>query len=150
LLDSTIVRVIMVPASMRLMGAANWWMPAWLRRIVPELSEGPAVAGGPIGRLRLGTSDVVLLRTRPLRIGRDSTNDVQILDDRVSRFHAQVDFDPIAGAPVVVDLGSTNGVYVNARRIAGQPASIALHDGDQLDIGGTVLVFETSAQPSGR
>ena len=41
-LDSTIVRVIMVPATMRLMGNANWWMPAWLKRIVPELREGPA------------------------------------------------------------------------------------------------------------
>jgi putative drug exporter of the RND superfamily len=42
LLDSTIIRVIMVPASMRLMGNANWWMPAWLKKIVPELREGPA------------------------------------------------------------------------------------------------------------
>jgi len=32
LLDSTIVRVVMVPATMRLAGAANWWMPAWLKR----------------------------------------------------------------------------------------------------------------------
>jgi uncharacterized membrane protein YdfJ with MMPL/SSD domain len=42
LIDSTIVRVIMVPATMRLAGAANWWMPAWLKKIVPELKEGPA------------------------------------------------------------------------------------------------------------
>jgi hypothetical protein len=41
LIDSTIVRVIMVPATMRLAGAANWWMPDWLRRIVPEIKEGP-------------------------------------------------------------------------------------------------------------
>ena len=32
----------MVPATMRLAGAANWWMPGWLKRIVPELREGPA------------------------------------------------------------------------------------------------------------
>jgi len=43
LIDSTIVRVIMVPATMRLMGNANWWMPGWLRRIVPELREGAAL-----------------------------------------------------------------------------------------------------------
>lgn len=42
LLDSTVIRVIMVPASMRLMGNLNWWMPSWLKRIVPELREGPA------------------------------------------------------------------------------------------------------------
>lgn len=44
LLDATLIRVIMVPASMRLMGDANWWMPAWLKKIVPELREGPAPA----------------------------------------------------------------------------------------------------------
>lgn len=39
LLDSTIVRVIMVPSTMRLLGVRNWWMPGWLKRIVPEISE---------------------------------------------------------------------------------------------------------------
>jgi RND superfamily putative drug exporter len=47
LLDSTLIRVIMVPASMRLMGDANWWMPAWLKKIVPELREGPATTPPP-------------------------------------------------------------------------------------------------------
>ena len=42
LIDTVLVRTIMVPATMRLAGAANWWMPAWLKRIVPELREGPA------------------------------------------------------------------------------------------------------------
>jgi RND superfamily putative drug exporter len=42
LIDATVVRVILVPATMRLMGEVNWWMPGWLRRIVPELSEGPS------------------------------------------------------------------------------------------------------------
>jgi putative drug exporter of the RND superfamily len=42
LIDTTIVRVIMVPATMRLMGSGNWWMPGWLKKIVPELREGPA------------------------------------------------------------------------------------------------------------
>jgi putative drug exporter of the RND superfamily len=39
-LDTTIVRIIMVPATMRLMGDWNWWMPRWLGRFVPEISEG--------------------------------------------------------------------------------------------------------------
>src|SRR5687768_17496173 len=46
-LDATIIRLILVPATMRLMGGANWWMPAWLSRIVPELREGPAPAALP-------------------------------------------------------------------------------------------------------
>ena len=43
LLDSTIVRVIMVPASMKLMGAANWWMPRFLDWI-PQIREAEAAA----------------------------------------------------------------------------------------------------------
>lgn len=47
LIDATIVRIIMVPATMRLAGGANWYMPAWLKKIVPELREGPAPAPAP-------------------------------------------------------------------------------------------------------
>lgn len=39
LIDSTIVRVIMVPSTMGLLGARNWYIPAWLKRFVPEISE---------------------------------------------------------------------------------------------------------------
>ncbi len=35
--DATIVRVVLVPATMRLMGDANWWLPAWLDRLLPHL-----------------------------------------------------------------------------------------------------------------
>jgi RND superfamily putative drug exporter len=33
-LDATIVRALLVPATMRLLGRWNWWMPAWLERFV--------------------------------------------------------------------------------------------------------------------
>jgi hypothetical protein len=39
LLDATIIRIIVVPASMKLMGATNWWLPQFLSW-VPEISEG--------------------------------------------------------------------------------------------------------------
>src|SRR5262249_45622416 len=39
-IDMTVVRLVLVPATMRLLGAANWWMPEWLQRVVPEI-EGP-------------------------------------------------------------------------------------------------------------
>jgi len=35
--DATIIRMVLVPASMRLMGDANWWLPKWLDRIIPNL-----------------------------------------------------------------------------------------------------------------
>ncbi len=37
-LDATLVRLILVPAAMKLMGSWNWWMPAWLDRVLPNLS----------------------------------------------------------------------------------------------------------------
>ncbi len=42
-LDATIVRLLLVPATMELLGDRNWWMPKWLDRILPELDvEGHA------------------------------------------------------------------------------------------------------------
>jgi RND superfamily putative drug exporter len=37
LIDATIVRGILVPAFMRIMGRVNWWAPAWLQRAVARL-----------------------------------------------------------------------------------------------------------------
>ena len=50
LVDATIVRMVLVPAVMQLMGRANWWMPRWLDRLLPRLdgeigSVAPATAG---------------------------------------------------------------------------------------------------------
>ena len=43
LVDATIVRMVLVPATMSLLGKANWWLPAWLDRVLPHLAvEGPA------------------------------------------------------------------------------------------------------------
>jgi len=35
--DATIVRMVLVPATMELLGNANWWLPKWLGRLVPEV-----------------------------------------------------------------------------------------------------------------
>jgi RND superfamily putative drug exporter len=37
LLDATLVRLVLLPAAMRLCGDACWWLPAWLDRLLPEL-----------------------------------------------------------------------------------------------------------------
>ncbi|HWJ63683.1 MMPL family transporter [Aquihabitans sp. G128] len=37
LLDATVIRLLLVPATMRLLGDANWWIPRWLDRILPNL-----------------------------------------------------------------------------------------------------------------
>ena len=35
--DATIVRMVLVPATMKLMGDANWWIPGWLDRLLPSV-----------------------------------------------------------------------------------------------------------------
>ena len=37
LVDATIVRMVLVPATMKLLGDANWWLPSWLDRMLPTL-----------------------------------------------------------------------------------------------------------------
>lgn len=37
LIDATLIRMVLVPATMSLMGRANWWLPAWLDRVLPHL-----------------------------------------------------------------------------------------------------------------
>jgi len=47
--DATVVRMILVPATMELLGARNWWMPKWLDRILPHLNvEGSHDEPAPI------------------------------------------------------------------------------------------------------
>ena len=42
LLDATVVRLILLPALMRLFGNATWWLPSWLDRLLPNLDPEPA------------------------------------------------------------------------------------------------------------
>ncbi len=48
-IDATVIRMVLVPASMRLLGDRNWWLPGWLDRILPHLDlegESAIVADG--------------------------------------------------------------------------------------------------------
>jgi RND superfamily putative drug exporter len=38
LLDATVVRMVLVPATMAMLGRWNWWLPAWVDRILPGVS----------------------------------------------------------------------------------------------------------------
>jgi len=52
LVDATIVRMVLVPATMELLGNANWWMPAWLGRLLPEVHiEGEAAVQAELALL---------------------------------------------------------------------------------------------------
>jgi putative drug exporter of the RND superfamily len=49
-LDATVVRMVLVPAVMQLLGARNWWIPDWLERILPRLDVERVPAGATEGR----------------------------------------------------------------------------------------------------
>jgi RND superfamily putative drug exporter len=45
LLDATVVRMLLVPATMELLGDRNWWLPRWLDRLLPKIDvEGASAA----------------------------------------------------------------------------------------------------------
>ena len=37
-IDATLVRMVLVPATMALLGKANWWLPSWLDRVLPQVT----------------------------------------------------------------------------------------------------------------
>jgi putative drug exporter of the RND superfamily len=49
-LDATIVRMVLVPAVMQLLGKRNWWIPDWLERILPRLDVERVAVGTAEGR----------------------------------------------------------------------------------------------------
>jgi RND superfamily putative drug exporter len=54
-LDATVVRMILVPSTMSLLGGANWWVPRWLDRILPHLDMESA----PVVELEPAAADEV-------------------------------------------------------------------------------------------
>ncbi len=52
LIDATIVRLLLVPATMELLGDRNWWLPGWLDRILPRIHiEAPADLDAELAQL---------------------------------------------------------------------------------------------------
>lgn len=80
-------------------------------------------------RLVVGPSGVTL--------GRSSQCDIVLDDPNVSRRHAEV--RPRGGSWIVTDLGSTNGVRVNGRRV---DAPQVIRSGDLIELGTTEVQFE--------
>jgi signal transduction histidine kinase len=70
-------------------------------------------------------------------LGRDANNDIQLHDTEVSRRHAEIRLDELDDSFVLVDLDSSNGTYVNNRRVGQQ----ALRNGDRVQLGRTLMIF---------
>jgi RND superfamily putative drug exporter len=58
LIDATVVRMVLVPATMELLGEANWWLPSWLRRVLPaiHIEGGPDATAGASATANAGAS----------------------------------------------------------------------------------------------
>ncbi len=92
-------------------------------------------------------AEYVLQKDRAL-IGRSTDNDIALPDNekRVSSKHARLDRQ--GGGVQITDLGSTNGTFVNGRRL--EPNSGAeLKDGDKISIGYYTLAVSVAEDDSG-
>jgi len=98
------------------------------RRLDPALDRRQALLVGEGRRNVLGGNRVV--------VGRSREADIVLADPNVSRRHAELRRDESGWQ--VVDLGSTNGIKVNGRRVD----QAGLSPGDQITIGVTDLTFE--------
>lgn len=87
------------------------------------------------------------LTNRPVIIGRSRNAGCDLVldaDRQVSRRHARIEWDAVAGNYVIYDLQSTNGLYVNEQRVDNR----VLRSGDRIRMGKTMLVFESSEPPA--
>ena len=53
--DATIVRMVLLPSSMALVGDANWWLPRWLDRLLPHLDLDDEADSPPVTSLASAT-----------------------------------------------------------------------------------------------
>lgn len=88
-------------------------------------------------------NDFEICDTRVM-IGRDSGNDIVLFGEFISRHHAQISMDP-DGAYWIVDLNSTNGVFVNRRRVHRR----RLYDGDLIQLGHHQLRYRRAGDVEG-
>jgi hypothetical protein len=78
----------------------------------------------------------------PFELGRDTGSDVVLRDPEVSRRHAR--FESQEGVVYIEDLTSSNGTFLNGRRVT---EAIEVREGDEIDVGTTRLIV-TSVRPA--
>jgi transcriptional regulator with GAF, ATPase, and Fis domain len=88
------------------------------------------------GAARSG-EDALVLDGAPVIVGRDPAATVALDDDQVSRQHARFSFEGASGEPVVTDLDSRNGTFVDGMRA--QRAT--LRPGSIVRVGRTLFVY---------
>ena len=102
-------------------------------------SKGPGVLARFIRTDAIGTGDLMVSKA-PCRIGRAPSNDLCLNNDSVSAHHAELNY--FAGRSfTLLDLGSTNGTWVNGKRVQ----QCSLDDGDVVELGEVRLHFRAQA-----
>lgn len=116
-------------------------LPGGDARPLALAAPAPAQAdrGPVVGRLVLADGSEVPLYSGLNTIGRRSTNQVVLADAFASGSHATVEVTG-DGSAVLVDVGSSNGTFVNGERLAPN-APVQLADGAEFTAGKTVLVY---------
>lgn len=84
-----------------------------------------------------------LTKGREIVIGRSSELDMVLIEDMVSRRHAQISTNPTGDEVTIVDLNSTNGTFVNGEKVK----RARLKEGDRVLIG-TSIIKLVAADPA--
>ncbi|HJW73001.1 MAG TPA: GGDEF domain-containing protein [Geothrix sp.] len=85
--------------------------------------------GHPLG-------EIIPLPSRGLSIGRSQENLLRLDEPEISRQHARVDISEDGQGAWIRDLGSTNGLFVNGRKVDARREAILLISGDVIRVGG--------------
>jgi hypothetical protein len=80
----------------------------------------------------------------PVTIGREEGNALRLNDERVSRYHAKIQFDN--GEIILTDLESTNGTRVNGNVVQIR----RLRPGDRIGVGKSMLLFGSEQEINAR
>jgi len=82
---------------------------------------------------------------RTLVLGRAPGDGLTVADGEASRRHAAIEFDPVRQCHLVRDMGSSNGTFVDGKRIT----VVELVNGSVLRIGRAIFVYASSSLPMG-
>ena len=102
-LDATLVRLVLVPAVMQLLGDRNWWIPGWLEKALPSLDVEHVAGRGAGGESRLALAH----RLRP--------------DARLARRQDAVGVERVLDRLVEAHVGVVVEAVLVSRQVQGPP-----------------------------
>jgi len=104
----------------------------------PSSSDKDGGESGGGGNWNSGKTKVFRFKKSSVVIGRSSQSDLALdKDPKVSRNHCRIELTP-SNVPVLYDLGSMSGSYVNGKKVTQSP----LRSGDKIQLGDSMLIFK--------